>query len=483
MKLLYSLLLLAPAGTALAQTPATFAISTYTAGANSLPRGIAVADVNGDGRLDLVTANYGGDAAGVLLGQAGGGFAAVTTYSASASSQPSGIAVADMNGDGRLDLVTANFGIFSAGVLLGQAGGGFAPVTKYYTVTYLTYHGGSPSEITVADVNGDGRPDIVTANTGSNTAGVLLAQASGGFATVTTYSTGGSIPHGIAVADVNSDGRPDLVTANQYSNTAGVLLGQAGGGFAAVTTYSTGVYSQPLDIAVADVNGDGRPDLVTANQYSDAAGVLLGQASGGFAAVTAYSTGANSQPSSIAVADVNGDGRPDLVTANYGTHTVGVLLGQASGGFAAVTAYSTGANSQPSSIAVADVNLDGKPDLVTANNNTNDVSVLLNTTPAYLPTRAALPGASATLFPNPANTSATLTATGLPAAARTVEATLLSPIGQVVRRLSMPAALGAATGSIPTAGLAPGLYLLRLAAVDAQGAALGELPVQRLSVE
>ncbi|GAA4038977.1 hypothetical protein GCM10022409_25800 [Hymenobacter glaciei] len=405
--------LLAPAGAARAQTPATFAaVSTYPIGASTRPTSVAVADVNGDGRPDIVTANFTDNTAGVLLGQAGGSFAAVITYSTGAGSQPFDVAVADMNGDGRLDIVTANFASDNAGVLLGQAGGGFAAVSTYPTGPFSR-----PSGVALADVNSDGRLDIVTANYNTDDIGVLLGQAGGGFAAVSTYPAGSSsAPYSVAVADVNGDGRPDIATANGGSSTAGVLLGQAGGGFAAVSTYPVGAGSRPTSVALADVSGDGRLDIVTANYTSDNIGVLHGQAGGGFAAVSTYSTGASTLPTDVAVADVNSDGRLDIVTANYypstyngGGSTVGVLLGQSGGGFATVSTYPTGAGTEPYGVAVADLNGDGKPDIVTANYVSDDVGVLLNTTAAAAaPTLTSVNPAS-----GPVGTSVTLTGTNL----------------------------------------------------------------------
>ena len=460
---LTTLALLLAAVAAGAQTPASFApVRTYSAGAGSRPRGIAVGDVNGDGRPDLVTANDGNGTAGVLLGQAGGGFAAVSTYSTGANSYPISIAVADVNGDSRPDLVTANNNnTGTVGVLLGQASGGFAAVNAYST------GGVYPVSIAVGDVNSDGRLDLITANTGDNTTGVLLGQAGGGFAPGSTYSTGGVYPVGTAVGDVNGDGRPDLVAAN-YGNTVGVLLGQAGGGFATVSTYFTGPNSGPNGsnsgpggVTLADLNGDGRLDLITANYYGNTAGVLLGQAGGGFAAVSTYSTGAFSYPQGIAVGDVNGDGRPDLVTANGGNGTAGVLLGQAGGGFAAASTYSTSASLGPQGIAIADVNGDGRPDLVTANDGSNTVSVLLNTG-TYTPLTAAptTPANDVVLFPNPAHGGF---AVQLPAAwgASSARAELRNALGQ---EMTLQVWSGRGAFIFATEGLAPGVYVLRVQA-------------------
>ncbi|RZK49593.1 MAG: hypothetical protein EOO59_16340, partial [Hymenobacter sp.] len=289
-------------------------------------------------------------------------------------------------------------------------------------------------------------------------------------------------PRSLAVADVNGDGQPDVLTANSGTDTAGVLLGTGTGSFGAATPYALGANSRPFAVAVADVNGDGQLDVLTANSGTGTAGVLLGTGTGRFGAVRTYSTGPTSQPLGLAVADVNSDGHPDLLAATDSAPTVCLLLGTGTGSFGVATPYSAGPNSYPHGLAVADVNGDGQLDVLTANGGNNTVGVLLRTTPV-LATHAALPEARATLYPNPARARATLTATGLPAATRTVELTLLSPLGQVVRRLLLPVAQGAATGNVPTTGLAAGLYLLRLRALTGQGAALGALPTQRLSVE
>ena len=449
-------LLLAAAGTARSQTPASFAIvSTYSTGANSNPLGGVVADMNGDGRPDIVTANTYSSTAGVLLGQAGGSFAAVSTYSTGVNSEPYAVAVADVNGDSRPDIVTANFSSQAVGVLLGQASGGFAAVSQYSA-------GGSPYDVAVADVNGDGRPDLVTANYNGSAAGVLLGQASGGFAAVSTYSAGAN-PFGVAVAAVNGDGRADIVMTNVFTDTAGVLLGRTGGGFAAVSTYPTGSNSYPTGVVVADVSGDGRPDIVTANLNSNTVGVLLGGIGGGFAAVTTYPTGANSGPRDVVVADVNGDGRADIVTANRSNDTAGVLLGRAGGGFAAVSTFAAG-GFFPQAVAVADVNGDGRPDIVTAHNGVSTAGVLLNTG-TFAPlaaARAAAAAEDAALFPNPARGGF---AVRLPAAwgAASVRAELRNALGQVVATRTVVLPAGAAL-NFATDGLAPGVYVLRVQA-------------------
>ncbi|HET9505096.1 MAG TPA: FG-GAP-like repeat-containing protein [Hymenobacter sp.] len=395
--------LLATAGAAQAQNPApTFApAATYGTGGIS-PLSIAAADVNGDGKPDLLTVNFNSNTAGVLLGNGNGTFQAATTYGTGGGDSRR-IAVADVNGDGKPDLLTANESTNNISVLLGNGNGTFQAAT-----TYGTGSGSIPDGVAAADVNGDGKPDLLTANYGSNTAGVLLGNGNGTFQPATTYSTGSSSgPRSLAVADVNGDGKLDLLTGNYGSNTAGVLLGNGNGTFQPATTYGTGSGSNPFGIAVADVNGDGKPDLLTANSSSGTVGVLLGNGTGSFQAVTPYGKGILSAPYSIAVADVNGDGKLDALTATPSTNNASVLLGYGTGYFQAVPAFGTGANSQPFGLAVADVNGDGKPDLLTANESTDNISVLLNTT-MYAPTLTSLSPDS-----GPVGGSVTLTGTNL----------------------------------------------------------------------
>jgi hypothetical protein len=463
---------------AFGQTPTFAPVVNYDLGAAIGPAAVVAADLNGDGQLDLLTTNYSSSNLSVLLGTGTGRFGGPALYSTGAGSFPTSLAVADVNGDGHPDVLTANSVVNTVGVLLGTGTGALAT-----PLAYSTGATSNPTCLAVADLNGDGYLDVLTANTGSRSVGVLLGTGTGSFQAVTPYTTGPAYPPvSLAVADVNGDGYPDVLTANGTADAAGVLLGTGQGGLGAMTPYALGVNSRPSAVAVADVNGDGQLDLLTANSGTGTAGVLLGTGAGSFEAVRTFRTGPASQPVGLAVADINGDGHLDLLAATDSSPTVCLLLGTGTGRFEDALLYSAGPNSYPKGLTAADVNSDGKLDLLTANGGNNTAGVLLRTTPV-LATHAALPGARATLYPNPARAAATFTATGLPAAAHTIEVTLLSPLGQLVRRLPVPVAQGAATGHVPTDGLAAGLYLLQLRAFTRQGEALGALSTQRLSVE
>jgi hypothetical protein len=214
------------------------------------------------------------------------------------------------------------------------------------------------------------------------------------FAVQQAFATG-SNSLSVVVADLNGDGRPDLIVANNGGpGTVSVLLNTTAPGattasFAAQQTFATG--NHPLSVVVADLNGDGRPDLIVANYEEDpytdgTVSVLLnttapGATTASFAAQQTFATG--SGPFSVAAADVNGDGRPDLILANFDSDTVSVLLNTTAPGattpsFAAQQTFATG--NGPVSVTAADVNGDGCPDLLISNASSNTVSVLLNKT-------------------------------------------------------------------------------------------------------
>ncbi len=362
------------AGAAQPSTPLFSPVVTYKSpgrGSSSL----AVADLNGDGNPDLVVASILGGPLGVLLGNGDGTFQPAVGVGGAAFS----VAVADLNRDGKPDLVIATL-TSTVGVLLGNGDGSFRPEEPYATGGFVS------TSVGIADVNGDGKPDLVVTNEEGQVFGglvdVLLGNGDGTFQPAVTYASGGGDAWSVAVADVNGDGKPDLVVANVCSKSScsthgvvTVLLGNGNGTFQTAVTYDSGAF-QAFSVGVADVNGDGMPDIAVVNVQSHNVGVLLGNGDGTFQPAVTYAAAGvlGNGPQSVALDDVNGDGKRDLILANCaGSGSCGathgfasVLLGNGDGTFQTAVTYASGGFSGWA-VAVADVNGDGRPDLLIAN--------------------------------------------------------------------------------------------------------------------
>jgi hypothetical protein len=368
---------------------------------------VAVADVNGDGKLDIIAGNNTPDLVAVLLGNGDGTFQAPVTYPSGGIASFS-VAVADVNGDGKLDVVVANLcasdpctAASAIGVLLGNGDGTFQPV--------LTFDGGpSPQSVVIADVNGDGKPDVLAVD-GANLA-VLLGNGNGTFQPVVIYGSDiNSTVNYILVTDINGDGKPDVAMGSYFGTkvcgSPAVLLGNGDGTFQQGVTYDSGGQC-PGPIAMADLNGDGILDLVVGNGCITASdctrgslGVLLGKAGGGFEPAVAYACGRF--PAGVAVFDVDGDGKLDVVVASTAGGGKSVLRGNGDGTFqpAVMDRLPVGSNG----LAVGDLDQDGHLDLVMP---VVGVAVLINNNKPVT-TTSLVPSAN----PSHPNQSLTYTAT------------------------------------------------------------------------
>ena len=366
---------------------------------------IVAADLNGDGKLDVVVSeqcssnnNCNAGSVAVLLGNGDGTFQSAVSYN-SGGLYAFGVAVADLNGDGHADLVVSNYCISNSNctygtvdVLLGIGDGTFQSAVSYNSGGYYSRF------VTVADLNADGKPDLIVISQCNNynncdmgSVGVLLGNGDGTFQTASSYSAGEQSAYSAATADVNGDGKLDVIVADQcdYSNDCGngvvaVLLGNGDGTLQTPSTYNSGgiILSSVL---VKDVNGDGKPDILATNGCADnscsgaSVGVLLGNGNGTFQAPISYDPGGEGS-FSMAMADVNGDGKLDLLVANTcltnsncTNGTVGVLFGNGDGTFQSPVAYGAG-GVDTFAVALADVNGDGKLDLLVANACNNNSS-------------------------------------------------------------------------------------------------------------
>jgi hypothetical protein len=338
---------------------------------------VTLGDVNGDGKLDIITANHDSNNTSVLLGNGNGNFKTQTAFATGPN--PNSVTLGDMNGDGRLDIIISNDGSNSVSVLLGNGNGTFKPKDDFSAGT-------NPKSVTLGDVNGDGRLDIVSANSGSANVSVLRANGGSNFSNVSSNTVNiivgsSNTLRDVQMVDINSDGNLDLLTSNYASSGGGIILnlGNGNGTFKTSTTINAGGGAQPYSIQVADLNRDGKLDIVTSLPPFGRFTILLGNGDGKFKAPTFLAS--TKDNTNFVLTDINNDGLLDIVTAigNGSTNTsqVGVLLGNGDGRFKAQTTFSPGTGVGIVNLANGDVNGDGNMDIVTANYQTDSASILL----------------------------------------------------------------------------------------------------------
>jgi hypothetical protein len=341
---------LALALTAVATAPAGAAVSftspvLYPTGAQTTD--LVLGDFNLDGSLDVATANGNAGSVSVLLGDGSAAFVPPSTYSAGANLTD--IATGDLDGDGVLDLVVADPQQGTVEWLHGLAGGFGAA----QTVQPL----GPPLRVAVGDVNGDGFADIVSSDFGpdSRDVSIELGDGKGGFGAPLGQTTGG-VDFEIALTDLNGDSRRDLVIAEgAMQPRASVLLGHADGSVGPISSFPLGEDAGGL--AIADFNGDAKPDIAVGHQ-SRVVTLLLGDGSGNFPVRRDFDT-VGATASSLVAADFDGDGRVDLGVGGGGRFDT--MRGTGSGAFEAATTHQPAGVSR---VAVGDLDGDGAPDVV-----------------------------------------------------------------------------------------------------------------------
>ena len=291
-------------------------------------------------------------------------------------SNPDSLVIADVTGDGIPDVVVANAGAATASVLVGLGKGFFHPLSTLTT-------GQTPRFIAAGDFNRDGKPDLAIANFASNNINIQLGNGNGTFRLIQNLDATG--PSAIAVADFNGDGKLDLAVTQKNSNNVAIFLGDGFGHF--IPFFKIAVGGSPVSILAADFNRDGHLDLAVANSSTNDVSILFGNGNGTFQ--IARNTAAGELPAFLAVGDFNGDGILDLAVANatffnlavanatgLANGTVSVLLGVGDGFFILPPrTFEVGPN--PTFLVAGDFNLDGKLDVAVANTGSNSISILL----------------------------------------------------------------------------------------------------------
>lgn len=326
---------------------------------------VTLADATGDGKADVVLGT-GSSLVYLVPGKGDGTLdtAAVASFATTYAIQHS-VAVTDLNSDGTPDIVAAS-GCGNTGEVDVFLGGSSAVTNPNQSVRV----GGCPS-LAVADVNGDTAPDVAVANAYDSTVQVLLNSGGSLAGSGTTYRLpAGTQPHWTRLADVDSDGHLDILAPGFHSDAVNVLYGRGDGSFAQPASVPVGYGS--ADVAAVDANADGKLDLVSLGSSVHALAVARNLGSRGFYTYANYAyqnAGGQGQGATDMVSvDLNGDGRPDVVTANYVDHTLSVLLNNGQGGFGTPNLYSAPA-AHLDALVGADVNGDGKPDIVTADSS------------------------------------------------------------------------------------------------------------------
>ncbi|CAF3337784.1 unnamed protein product, partial [Rotaria sp. Silwood2] len=397
----------------------------YSAGPDTAPRSIAVGDFNHDNCLDVTVANYGANTIGVFFGYGNGTFQDVIALSTGKGSRPHSVTVFDINNDTHLDIIVANTGIDQVGVFLGYGNKSFTA-----QMTFSTGADSSPQSAIARDFDKDGKVDLAITNYGTNNVFILYGYDNGTFGNLRMFTTGTSLhPEHMEVGDFNNDNQLDIIVTDEDSQYVGIFFGYNDGTFASIslvpleqtasivgyvavgdfnndthldfaladygnnyiqvylangtkpftgqtTSYDVGQGARPSALAVGHFNNDSHLDLAVANYGTNNIGILFGNENRMFSNVTTYSTGDDSHPLSLAVADVNNDSLTDIIVGNSMTDNIVVFIGLGNGKFSTLTTYSMGYDSQPMSIAIGDFNRDYKKDIAVANFGANNICIL-----------------------------------------------------------------------------------------------------------
>jgi hypothetical protein len=336
-------------------------------GTGDAPYSVFSSDLDGDGALDLVTANASSHDVSILKNNGNGTFQIDSSYSLGGTGgNPYRVFCADLDGDGDLDLAVADLWSVYVSILKNKGDGTF-DLDSNYTI------GSTPISVFCADLDRDSDLDLAVAMFSNNSVSILKNYGDGTFHLDGNYPVG-NLPYSVFCADLDGDGDLDLAVANDSSDNVSILKNRGDGTFEPHVDYVTGDGS--ASVFCADLDGDGDLDLAVANPYSDSVSILKNNGFGTFVLDSNYAVGDG--PISVFCADLNGDGNMDLTVANQWSNNVSILKNNGDGTFARAVHY--GAGDASGSVFCADFDGDGDFDLAVANVSSDSVSILKNLT-------------------------------------------------------------------------------------------------------
>jgi hypothetical protein len=341
---------------------------------------VLVEDVNNDGKLDLVVANERSGDVSVLLHDGKGGFSPSPGSPFPAGPNPNDLASGDFNGDGLVDLAIANHETQHITVLLADGRGSLAPAPHSPVTVVVRPH---VHGVAAGDFNGDGRLDLVTDSWAEDRLVILFGDGDGGFATPGTSVAVGRHPYQrVRVADLNGDGRADIVSPNLEGDNVTILLADGKGKFHQPTRSPFPCGDSPFNVAIGDVNADGKPDLAIVNSPSSASDrsgqdgltILIGDGLGAFTNMAGSPFVTGKFPNIPAVGDLNGDGVADVAVSNPDGDKISIFTMSRKSSVASSATVSVPGH--PKGLAIRDLDGDGKAEIVATNNTSDSVTVI-----------------------------------------------------------------------------------------------------------
>jgi hypothetical protein len=416
------------------------------------PSGVVVGDVDGDGDLDLLSSSYVSATVSLRLNNGRGSFTApAANPEIAVGATPAGVALGDIDGDGDLDLLAGNVNGSSVSVRLNNGAGVFSGGSNVAVGDY-------PSSLAVGDVDGDGDLDLVVTNFNNATVSVRLNNGSGGFTASAPTISVGNRPNSIALGDLDGDGDLDFVTANDNSGTLSVRFNNGSGSFIAGAAANLPMGSYPQSAVLGDLDGDGDLDVASVDLSGNAVRVRFNDGVGSFTARAATPDAAvGSSPKAVVLGDLDGDGDLDMLVVGA-TGSVTTRLNNGSGSFTTPALGTVAVGMGSGTIAAGDLDGDGDLDLVTTGAVANTVSVRLNGG-TVLATRAGQPTVEVSCWPNPTHG---VVSVQVPVSAQEAILQLRDAVGRVVRTQRFVGA--GRTAEIELAGLVPGFYHVQVQA-------------------